>query len=122
MKKNLFFEYVFARFFVLIDTIDAFFEEVGEKITFLKVALVFFVSWILVVSAPLLCKITIFTVKILDCSPVLIDQKDFNLLMATMFIALFLLLIAHFKENHFLIRGSFYFVLFFFLFSKLAIN
>lgn len=114
--------YVSKKSSIFTNMILDFCDKIIEKITFLKVALVFFVSWILVVSAPLLCKITIFTVKILDCSPVLIDQKDFNLLMATMFIALFLLLIAHFKENHFLIRGSFYFVLFFFLFSKLVIN
>jgi len=118
--KNLLLEHAFASFSILADTIWAFCENVGKKITWKNLIFLTIISWLVIFFSPFLYGIVISILKILNNLPLLIDHKDFNLLVSVAFLSIGILLSFIREYTYYLIRLNLYLVLMFIMFSKLA--
>lgn len=127
--KQVFVNYVSTRSSILTDIIWAIFEEIEKRITFLKVILAIVIPWLAIIILPYLQnKLTylynniLYIFKILNDLPLLVDQKDFCLIVTVVFLIIVILLSFIREFSNYLIRINFYLMLIFFMFSKLALN
>lgn len=123
MKIKKWHEFLFYMLFVTLSIFSIFYEKQPDSKLKAKNIIIFTITaWVLILFSPLLFMIGVSAIKILNDMPVLIDYRDYNLLVVIVFIIITILINFIRDWSCCILRESFYLVLLFLALSKLAIN